>query len=287
MRKRLTSKRLRAERQEDGIFPGDIGNMERKKNYHDVDAWDNEASEFKGGWDLREDYETCDRNFRDRRDPDTNIGVKKAKAFRKATKAVRLAQMLLGDEADDSEIREQAKDFMGMEYGSICSSIKRFRANGICCEDGVCQPCDEPDAEVDADDEDIDELSEPPVEADEEDCVEADEDELGDVPESPVEADEEEAPDMVLDIPDAPVAGEAEGIFNPESELNQSKSDPALEAMFADGEEDELDEPVVAKKRGSKRGIKHLAATPKLASKEPSDVRELANVWTGLNVPGL
>ena len=71
MRNRLTSKTLFAENRKDGIFPGDIGNEERSEKYYDVDEFNNEASEFKPGWDLPEKHD-----IKDERD-EMNFGVKK------------------------------------------------------------------------------------------------------------------------------------------------------------------------------------------------------------------
>lgn len=297
MRKRLTAKTLKAESRLDGIFPGDIGNEERDKNYHDVGEYSN--YELQEGWDIPEKNIP---KIDDKRD-EIGFGIPKtADIFQTAKAATVLAQMYLGDSAPDVIVEDQARDFMKLGHRRIVAAIKRWKATEPApaveeTEEKTCPECaSAPEAckagevEVPA----VEEKAQAPVTATEDVApiattetteIESNADELTE----PIEANEEEAPEMELEIP--PAAEEVSGpSFAGSEDLNQAVADPELEALFAGEELEDIPMPAeespVAKK-ASKQGVKHLGGQPKIASAESFGVKELEGIWTDLKIPCL
>ena len=123
MRKRLTARNVRAESQADGLFPGDIGNEERAKNYHDPNEYSN--YELQEGWDIPEKNAEPIKDERD----EVGFGISKtASKFRLAKHASVLAQLCLGDDCPDEVLEDQARDFMKMGDEAIVASIRRWKA---------------------------------------------------------------------------------------------------------------------------------------------------------------
>ena len=123
MRKRLTARNVRAESQADGLFPGDIGNMERSKNYHDPSEYSN--YDWQAGWDVPDPNAP---KINDERD-EIGFGIPKtADVYQTAKAAAILAQMYLGDEAPEEAIEDQARDFMKLGHRRILASIRRWKA---------------------------------------------------------------------------------------------------------------------------------------------------------------
>ena len=79
-------KRRKAESQKDGLFPGDVGNMERSKNYHDIDEYDNfEQTVNHELPDMRHEWKDNPRE-------ETGHGIPKmAKVYMAAKKATKLS----------------------------------------------------------------------------------------------------------------------------------------------------------------------------------------------------
>lgn len=278
MRKRLTARNVRAESQADGIFPGDIGNEERAKNYHSPDEYSN--YDWQPGWDVP------DPNAPKIDDGYDKIGFgipKTADVYQTAKAAAVLAQMYLGDEAPDEAIEDQARDFMKLGHRRIVASIKRWKAT---------EPT--PATEAPSDPETCKAGSEEALAED----VKADEETATAAPvvETPAErpavedlgeivTGDEEAPEMQLEMPEVTEGADAAPVFAGSEELNQAESDSELEALFSGEEVGENDTPVA--KKASKRGIKHLGGQPKFASVELNGVKELEGIWNGLKIPSL
>ena len=305
MRKRLTARNVRAESQADGLFPGDIGNEERAKNYHDPNEYSN--YELQEGWDIPEkDAEP----IKDERD-EVGFGISKtASKFRLAKHASVLAQLCLGDDCPDEVLEDQARDFMKMGDEAIVASIRRWKAT-----EPAPAPAEETQ-EVEADDEtevkgeegdqvtdenadgtaeEGDEVADDAagdaeVNADEEGDDEEGEDDVDDLATEDGETDidmtadeDEDAPEMEIEIPEV-AEDNADQMFSNENELTQAEADPELVALF-NGEEVAEEAPVTASKKASKKGIKRLAGQPRLASAE--GLKELEGLWDNLSLPRL
>lgn len=293
MRKRLTARNVRAESQADGLFPGDIGNMERSKNYHDPSEYSN--YDWQAGWDVPDPNAP---KINDERD-EIGFGIPKtADVYQTAKAAAILAQMYLGDEAPEEAIEDQARDFMKLGHRRILASIRRWKATEPAPEEKTEDPADNTPAGEEA--EACKKGSDEENEAEKTGCGDATPEEnlkAGDetdpntdeVPAEDLEevvSGEEEAPEMNLEMPEVSEDTNAAPVFSGSEDLNQAQPDPELEALF-DGEEvEEKPETPVAKK-ASKKGLKHLGGQPKLASTDSYGVKELEGIWTNLRAPGL
>ena len=297
MRNRLTAKTLLAESQADGLFPGDVGNEERKKFYHKVDEYDNGASEFKEGWDTPVKYD-----IKDERDKDTNIGIMKtANAYRTAKQAITLATMLLGDKAPEKEIRAQAREFMALGYRGICNSIRRWAATEPSCPECGNQPCtckadeEAPKEEAPAETATAPaetatapaEASEVPADAPAETATAPAEN----TPATDAPVENGEAPALEIDIPEAQPDGPTD---LGDGSMNDVAADPELQALFSDEEpaedgeaSDETATAPASQTASKKAGIKHLGGQPHLAASQKSAIDELASCWSGLTVRSL
>lgn len=289
MRKRLTARNVRAESLADGIFPGDIGNEERAKNYHSPDEYSN--YDWQPGWDVPDPNAP---KINDERD-EIGFGIPKtADVYQTAKAAAVLAQMYLGDEAPDEAIEDQARDFMKLGHRRIVASIKRWKATEPApagetpatetpAEPEACKTgSEEAPATPKAPEEEVkagEELA-PAAPAEETPTEESVVEDLGEI----VTGDEE-APEMQLEMPE--VAGDVDAgpLFTGSEDLNQAESDPELEALFSGEKVDEPEAPVA--KKASKQGIKHLGGQPKFASVELGGVKELEGIWNGLKIPSL
>ena len=277
--KRLTSQTLFAESRKDGIFPGDIGNMERDKFYYKQDEFNNEASEFKPGWDLQEKTE-----IKDDRD-EVGYGImKKVNDEKKARRATLLAHALLGSNASDSMIVAQGKVFYhGMSNEDIIASLKNWKA---------ADELEETETETETE-ETTPAAQETTTETTPETETEIKTEETVETPENNVEEIEttqettaaaEDEQDLELNIPDAPDTSEAE------LQITQVEPDPELQAAFMDepydGPSVKEDEPKAAVTANKKTGISHLPQPKLTASATPtSEKEELAAIFAHLATP--
>lgn len=284
---RLTQRMKKAESQADGLFPGDVGNEERSKNYHDMDEYSTfEHTVNHELPDMRHEWKE------DKRD-ENNIPVPKVAAlYAAAQNAIKLSMMFLGDNAPQKMIEAQAKDFMKLGNSRLVASMNRW----IETEDEE-KVEEAPKAE-----------EEKPVEADDETEAPAEEPAAVEAPaEQPAPAvAEEEAPDVADEevmeepVPEAPVADEEEikiedeGAQDLNTEVDFSKVDDAteevepdknLEALFADEEVEDDQKEVVAKTASKKQGIKKIAGQPKLVRVASKKVDELEGIWSKLDRP--
>lgn len=312
-RTRLTTrvaalKQRKAESQKDGLFPGDVGNMERSKNYHDMDEYDN--------YEQTVNHELPDmrHEWKDNPREETGHGIPKmAKVYMAAKKATKLAMIMLGDNASEEMITAQARDFMRMGGNALTASINRWAemeektvGEGeetapeaptseaeetaapeapVACGDGeeVKEGCDcaptADEAEVTAP-----ATEETPAETTEETAAPTAEEETPAETEADgFEADEEE--DVKVD--DGLIPAEIE--FD-EAEEGDVEADPELENLFTEAEEGDDNEVAPAEDEpvAKKAGIKRLAAQPKLvrvAAKKGAD--ELAGIWSKWESPTL
>lgn len=289
MRNRLTAKTLFAESQSDGLFPGDIGNMERKKFYRSIDEYNNEASELKEGWDTTDKTDTWSES--NKRGP-ANVGIiRTANKYRTAKKALTMAEMFLGDKAPESQLKAQAKEFMGLGYRGICASIRRWAATDPdCAEDGndcendkVCPECGNDPCTC----EDNEESTEDTLEESTDSVEESENASEIETTTSEAPAENGEAPEMIIDLPE--VQEEIPADLG-DGTLNDVEADPELQALFSDEDPEETkkapdDQPVAkCSSKTAKAGIKHLAAQPKLTASVKNNIAELQECWTGLNV---
>jgi len=283
---RIASKEVKAESQADGLFPGDVGNMERAKNYHDIDEYHT--------FEQTVNHELPDMRHEWKDNPRTTTGhgiPKMASVFIAAKKATKLAMMLLGENATDSMIEAQAKDFMRMGNKALTASVNRWAEiveNEQNAEEAA--PAEEPAAPVA--EEKVEEAPAAPVAA-EEVTAPAVEETPAEAPvacdtcaedETDVIGDEEEVGDIELDEN----ANAPEVEFD-EAEEGEVEADPELEALFeGDGEGEETTAPVGTPVASKKAGIKRLAGQPKLvrvASKK--DANELSGLWEKWENPNL
>lgn len=295
MRKRLTSKQLFAENRKDGLFPGDIGNEERDEKYYDVKEFNNEASEFKPGWDLAEKYD-----IEDKRD-EMNFGIHKdVKAFNLAQRAIMLAHMFLGSKASEKQIEYQASQFMKMGAKGVAASIKLWKATEdvpeeteevekTACDEvkvedkEACKACeDAPAAPVEETKTAGETCEETPADekvktdlTDAEDTIAKEE--KNDV--SELEACDDET-EPALEVEVTPEVAP----FETDLTVDEVKPDPTLEAIFA-GEEVALPEEKPTEKTASKKGISHMAQPKLNPNKDENEVKKLSMIWTDLAVP--
>ena len=304
MRNRLTAKTLLAESQADGLFPGDIGNMERKKFYRRIDEYNNEASELKEGWDTTDKTDTWSES--NKRGP-ANVGIMKTAAqYRTAKKAITMAEMFLGEKAPEEQIKAQAKEFMALGYRGICASIRRWAAtdpecveNDETCKADVCPECGEDPCTCEAETPEVstENADAPAAEPTEIEntapAAEPTEIENTAPAEEPTEientdapAENGEAPEMIIDLPEVQEDMPAD---LGDGTMNDVEADPELQALFSDEDTAEKEAPAekpVAKctSKQVKAGIKHLAAQPKLTASTKSSLSELQGCWDGLKV---
>jgi hypothetical protein len=291
--KRLASasKKIVAESQADGIFPGDIGNEERKKNYRKVDEYHTfEQTVNHELPDMRHDWQDNPRD-------EVGMGIPKKATktmiVNAATNATKLAYFLLGEKASDQLIEQQARDFMRLGSVRLEAAINRFAETTDLYDEE-----EEAPAEVEADEEEVVEeeiVEEAPaeVEAAEEEIVE---EEIVEEAPAEVEAAEEEAAEeevveeeVITEEDIAPETVEAaeeecEGEECEEDfdfgETNAADEDEAsfpdeLDGIFNDEEDDE-EEAVEAVKTAKKFNEKLAKASKKASA---TDVNELAALW--------
>lgn len=273
---RLTARKFRAESQADGLFPGDVGNKERKKNYHSPDEYT--TYDWQPGWDVPDPNAPRIKDERDK----IGLGIPKtASIYQTAKAAAVLAQVYLGDAAPEEEIEAQARDFMKLGHRRIVASIKRWKATEPAPEEGEETALVEAEAcKANAEEVPNGTTAEGDVKISEDLTIDENADDLATVTANDPE---EDAPELTIDTTEA--QEEVGPVFNGSEELNQVEADPELEAMFDGAEETPVKE--VSAKRTSKQGLKHLGGQPKFASNDSFGVKELEGIWTNLRAPGL
>ena len=301
---RLTHKSRMAESQADGLFPGDVGNMERSKAYRDIDQYHTfEQTVNHELPDMRHEWKE------DKRD-ENNIPVPKvAELYAAAQNAIKLAMMFLGDKATEKMVQAQARDFMKLGNTRLVASMNRWyetEEDEVVAED-ECQACDETitsEDEVEAQEETVEETvevtqeeipAEQPVtevaedEVVAEDQVETEEEIVQDEMFEQSEDEEEIEVEEELELDEEGEDLNTEVDFDVEENEVDAQVDAELEAIFEDEDtmvDDQND--VVAKKVASKKqGVKRIAGQPKLVRVASKKVDELEGIWTKLDRPGM
>lgn len=283
-RVRLTSRNRKAESQADGLFPGDVGNMERSKNYHKMDDYHKfEQTVNHELPDMRHEWKE------DKRD-ENNIPVPKvASLYAAAQNAIKLSMMLLGDKAPQKTIEAQARDFMKLGNKKLVASMNRWLETEEECEECK-ESCDEKVSEEMTEEPVTEETVEeqPVAPVAEEETVESEELPTEEqVEEETVESEEEtvESEEEEMDIEEETTDLNNEVDFENISEQTV-EADEELQAIFDDTEDDE-NEVIVNKVASKKKGIKKIACQPKRLVVASKKADELEGLWSKLDVPGI
>ena len=306
---RLAANSKKAESQADGLFPGDVGNMERSKNYRKIDQYQT--------FEQQVNHELPDMRHEWQDNPRDEVGFGIPKSAKKivvtaALNATKLAYLFLGEKASEKMIEAQARDFMRLGSARLESSLKRFaetenlysmdhteiipldeaptpaeqmkslqEKGNVVAEDEDMETTEDEEDEVN----DEDNLEDDTVESCDQNDVEADEDEEvidnDEIAPESVEADEDEDEDETVEQDNKPQT-ENDFDFGVESSDDEDDEDipDDLNGIFDDGNEDDSEEETyakVAKKASKKSGIKKLGGQPKIASSVKAD--ELADLW--------
>ena len=219
-----------AESQEDGLFPGDVGNEERKKNYRKIDEYHTFKQTVNHELpDMRHDWQDNPRD-------EVGMGIPKTakKTIVTATaNATKLAYFLLGKKASDEMIADQARDFLRLGSDRLEAAVARFAETVDLYEDE-----DDLDEIEDEDFEDDYEGEGDDEEVTASDCEEvmAEEDEV--VAEEVAAEDEEVAPEAEEVVEDEVMAEEDEVLAEeePVSEISDEDVQVAPESVEADDE---------------------------------------------------
>ena len=288
-RVRLTHRNRKAETQADGLFPGDVGNMERSKNYHKIDEY------HKFEQTVNHELPDMRHEWKDDKRDENNIPVPKvASLYAAAQNAIKLSMMLLGDKAPQKTIQAQARDFMKLGNSKLVASMNRWfetEEKEEECEDCQVESCDKMSEETETVEEqpvveETETVEEQPVApvAEEEQVVESEEEaEMTEETEEEqvVESEEEE-----MEIAEETTDLNTEVDFENISEENDVEADEELQAIFEDTEDDE-NEVMTSKVASKKKGIKKIAGQPKLVKVASKKADELEGLWSKLDVPGI
>lgn len=289
-RVRLTSRNRKAESQADGLFPGDVGNMERSKNYHKMDDY------HKFEQTVNHELPDMRHEWKDDKRDENNIPVPKvASLYAAAQNAIKLSMMLLGDKAPQKTIEAQARDFMKLGNTKLVASMNRWLETEECeecvegCDDKVAE--EEPMVEEEMVEEEqpvapvADEMIE---EAQEEETVEAEEEMIEEAEdEEIVESDDEEIVEEEMEIAEETSDLNTEVDFENISEEETVEADEELQAIFENDTEDDENEVMTSKVASKKKGIKKIAGQPKLVRVASKKADELEGLWSKLDVPGI
>lgn len=311
---RLTSRARRAESISDGIFPGDIGNPDRKKVYRKMDEYHTfEPSLNHWTPDMRDEWK------KDKERDSVGLGIPRvAKVAVAAQNAIKLAMMLLGDGATEKQVEAQAKDFMRLGNARLVASIRRWEASDdegeakeekaeekpkkktkkktkkkVAPTDEALEKVEGEAVDVDEGDETVDDVTD----ADSDDDFDIDsfiDEALADTEGDDDFSDEEYSDDDFADVDIAEPADEAEIDFGDDSggiEINDAEADieKVFDEDFGNEEgnaeetvtEEVAEKPAKKKKEARKQGVKTLGK-PRLASRR---VDELEGLWSDLDVP--
>ena len=287
----MNNKRV-AESQEDGLFPGDVGNEERKKNYRKIDEYHTFKQTVNHELpDMRHDWQDNPRD-------EVGMGIPKTAKSTIVTataNATKLAYFLLGEKASNDMIEAQARDFLRLGSDRLNAAVERFAETVDLYED-------EEDEEDDFEGEDFEdeECDDEEVTAEMEEEVPAVEEEVTaeeEVEEDPVVAEEipvmaeEEAPaveeEPVAEISDEDVQVAPESV-EAEEEVEEEDVDFDFGETTAEDEDNTPDElrsifEETAEEEEVKASIPRTAKIqkignqPKIASALKAD--ELAGLW--------
>lgn len=286
-RVRLTQRNRKAQSQADGLFPGDVGNMERSKSYRDIDHYHTfEQTVNHELPDMRHEWKD------DKRD-ENNIPIPKvAELYAAAQNAIKLSMMFLGDNAPQKMIQAQARDFMKLGNTRLVASLNRWyetEQDEVQTEEVV----EETEGETIQADEMVEETVQ--TEVTEEPVVEQSEDDE-ELPVTEVADDEviEETEDEFIETEDEEIEIEQQVLntdvdFDTTSDDIQADADEELESVFEDEVtmEDDNNEVVASRKASKKQGVKKIACQPKLLRVASKKSDELEKLWERIDAPGI
>lgn len=268
----------KAESQKDGLFPGDVGNMEREKNYREIDQYSTFEQQVNHELpDMRHDWKDNPRN-------ETGFGIpKSAKIMRVAIDATKLAYAVLGEKAPEAMVEAQARDFLRLGSSRLTAALNRLAETEELYPEVKEEAKPEVKAEVKAEVvPEVKEEAKPEVKA--EVVPEVKEEAKPEVTTAPEVKDKatEETPEIKEEVkPEAVEAEEndADGISFDEdgSELDATEDvDDELNGVLFKDEEDEEEKEAKVKTASAKKGVKSLGGQPKIAS---VNADELTGLW--------
>lgn len=288
----MNNKRV-AESQEDGLFPGDVGNEERKKNYRKIDEYHTFKQTVNHELpDMRHDWQDNPRD-------EVGMGIPKTAKSTIVTataNATKLAYFLLGEKASNDMIEAQARDFLRLGSDRLNAAMERFAETADLYEEDDEDFEDEEDFE---DDEVTAEMEEEEVPAVEEEVVA--EEEVPAVEEEPVVAEDlavvaddevtEEVPaveeEPVAEISDEDVQVAPESVEAEEEDVDfdfgetasdeEDNTPDELRSIFEETAEEE--EVKASIPRTAK--IQKIGGQPRVASALKAD--ELSGLWDNDN----
>ena len=309
---RLTKRMAGRNRKADSAEPATPIDLGKNRTYHKIDEYHTYKPTL-NHWepDMRHDWEK-DQTER----LETNHGtIRMAKVYMAAKKATKLAMMLLGDNASEASIENQARAFMRMGDKALTASIERWaQCKGEECDKAPAVPteackgegCDEAPKTTEACKfaGDKDESKAPETKAPESQAPETTEaakkgEKKEEAPKAP------EAPEAPADAPaEAPADAKADGdidvpgpqkfddvSFDDDGEgADDAGADEELKGLFEDTDDGEGTAPEAeeAPAAPKKAGIKHLAGQPTLtrvaSAKNADDLTGLWDKWDNLDV---
>ena len=282
-----------AESQEDGLFPGDVGNEERKKNYRKIDEYHTFKQTVNHELpDMRHDWQDNPRD-------EVGMGIPKtAKStiITATANATKLAYFLLGEKASNEMIEAQARDFLRLGSDRLNAAVERFAETADLYDeeeeddedyDFEDNDCEDDEVTAETEEEEVPAVEEVTEEVEKTDDVVAEE--------MPVMAEDEEEVPAVEEEPAAEISdedvqvapesveaeeefgeGEVEDVdfdFGETAEIEDDSTPDELRSIFeetADEEEVKASIPRTAK-------VQKIGNQPKLASTLKVD--ELAGLW--------
>ena len=280
-RLRLT-KRHRKAAVDQTPYSGDIGNEGRQDP--EYGKYDNYVE--LPGWELPD----MDHEWKEDARNEMHIPIMRsasiARIRRAASKAVKLAVLLLGDKVEEKVIEDQARELMRLGEKYLENALKRYSAT----EKLYAEDEDKEEAEEKEESKKAEEKEEEAEEKEESKKAEEDDEEEACKTKKSEDEDKEEAEDekeeskKAEDEEEAMTYSENEMDIEMESaeEVEMSEEDEeVLSKLFAedeDKEEAEEDEEEACKtKKASKKGIQKLGGQVKVASKD--DAENLTNLW--------
>lgn len=285
---RLTQRMAARNRQADSAEPETAIDLGKNRTYHKIDEYHTfEPSQNHWEPDMRHEWKE------DKHD-ETGFGVPKmAKVYMAAKKATKLAMMLLGENADERVLENQARAFMRMGDKALTASIDRWaQCKGEeCCDNAPVEGCnknaddDEPEApvapapaEAPAEDPAPAEEAPAPAPAPAEDAAPAEAPAEDVVEEAPAEAPAEASADDPADVEVSDELVDNDVDFDEPADNADNGADADIEACFAaDGEEEVA--PTVDSATPKKAGLKKLAGQPTLVRVASKNADDLAGVW--------
>ena len=278
-RVRLTQRRRDAAEFVD--YPGTVNQPDR--TFRADDEYENEDSWMVDGWELQD----LPTRFDDKRDeeniplqttePSQSRKAKVAATRNAASKAVRLAMLLLGDKVSEKVIEGQAHDFMRLGSECLTNALKRYAGT----EKLYAKKSE--DEEVEAEDEEVEEeVVETGAKKKKKSDDDEDEDDEVEVVETGAKKKKksEDEPKRAGELDIEMTAAEGEVVMSSDEREILASLYADSEPMQASDDEDEDDEDeieVEVEAKSKKAGVQKLGGQPKVASR--GGEVDLGNLW--------